>query len=74
MKKRLGIIMTMVLLIAACTLIPAQAVAAKEKVKISATKKTLKVGSSYNISLKNAGTVKWKSSKKQSSILHRTYY
>lgn len=62
MKKRLGIIMTMVLLIVAFTLVPIQAVAAKGKVKISATKKTLKVGSSYNIFLKNAGMVKWKSS------------
>lgn len=72
MKKRLGIIMTMVLLIVAFALVPAQAVAAKGKVKISATKKTLKVGSSYNISLKNAGTVKWKSSKKSVATVKKT--
>lgn len=64
MKKRLSIIMTMIMLVVAFTMIPMQCVEAKGKVKLSTTKKTLQIGKTYTITLKNAKNVKWKSGNK----------
>lgn len=56
--------MTMVLLIAAFTMVPMQTAEAKGKVKLSTTKKTLQLGKTYTITLINARNVKWKSGNK----------
>ena len=71
MKKGLGIIMTIALLMVMLVLVPVQAVAAKGKIKISTTKKTITVGNSCKVTLNNAGNVKWKSSKKSVATVKR---
>lgn len=64
MKKRLSILMTMIMLVVAFTMVPMWTVEAKGKVKLSTTKKTLQIGKTYTITLKNAKNVKWKSGNK----------
>lgn len=70
MKKRLLSLMTMWLLISVClSMIPSQRVEAASKVAISATKKTLQVGQTCKLSLKNAGKVSWKTGNKSVAVV-----
>ena len=70
MKKRLLSLMTMWLLISIClSMIPSQRVEAASNVAISATKKTLQVGQTCKLSLKNAGKVSWKTGNKSVAVV-----
>lgn len=53
------------MILSVLTFMPMQHVEAKGKVKLSSTKKTLTVGQSYKIKLKNAGKVRWSTSNKK---------
>lgn len=63
MKKKIGGIMLCLLLLAGTALFAYQA-QAKSKIKLSETKKTMTIGDTTTLKLKNAGKVKWSTNNK----------
>ena len=63
MKKRLAKSMTIMLIVTfLVAFMPLNVVEAKGKPKLSASKRMIQVGKTYDLKLKNAKNVKWKTS------------
>lgn len=72
MKKRLAKSMTMMLIVAfLVAFMPLKVVEAKGKTKLSASKCTIQVGKTYDLKLKNAKNVKWKTSNRAITTITR---